>query len=120
MHGVANHAEQLVDRFLIGDLLLDLRLVERPQQEITHLVARPELELGRRLEFHAERFLDLGDVRCDFVGVGALAGCALPRQAATGSANSSDDHIRFMSCRFPTRPSVPAIRPTTRAIRGRE
>src|SRR4029078_8552757 len=78
---VANHAEQLVDRLLIRELFLDIRLAEAPQQKIADLVARSNVGLGRRLELHAEGLFDLGDVGFDFVGVGALSGGVA---AATG------------------------------------
>src|SRR4029079_9203672 len=115
VHRVANHAEQRVDRLLIRELFLDIRLAEAPQQKIADLVARSNLELGRRLELHAERLFDLGDVGFDFVGVGALSGGVT---AATGGGREQQQrdgssHVLSVS-RHST--SVPAINPTTRAM----
>ena len=90
VHRVRNHPEQLERRLLIGELLLDGGLVQLLQEELAHLIARSRSSsLRRRLELHAERLLDLRNVRrrpCRRRGLRRPR--ARSRHAATASAIS--------------------------------
>jgi hypothetical protein len=119
VHRVANHAEQLVDRLLIRELFLDIRLAEAPQQKIADLVARSKPRAWARLELHAERLFDLGDVGFDFVGVGALSGASPPRQAEAASNNKRDGSSHYCRFRATQTSCRPSIRPRARC-RARE
>jgi hypothetical protein len=43
------------------------------REKIANLIARPKLELWRRLELHAYSLLDLRDVERDLVGIGTAS-----------------------------------------------
>src|ERR1051326_1857314 len=113
---VGQQAEQLVDRLLIGYLLLRLGLAQLLDEEIANPIARANLELGRRLVLDAERALDLRHVGRDFVG-------ERPTAADRGALSTShqqkrrDSEPRFHRVSSDSQSTwTPAISPTTRAM----